>query len=189
LFDELLERLPAIVDKIGHFETFWAEEDNFLDLTEDAIDKGLIEISEDKEADLAIVVIPDGGIHGQGRPPTHAVSWISSVCHPMAIHNRVDSHRILVMHKRHYSFYYRYETWIDYVSRSLAPRVDLSDFAKRLNTMEKGSTHWNFSGVNDIIGRLTMRDKSDSRLSPNEIVKLLSSELLLSSRPSSHTSE
>jgi hypothetical protein len=177
LFEELLQRLPAIVDKIGHFETFWSAEDKFLDLTEDAIEKGLIEISEDSDADLAVVVIPDGGILGQGRPPAHAASWISSVCHPMAIHNRVDSHRVLVIHKRHFSFYYRYETWVDFVSKNLPPRIDLSAFARRLNELERGATHWQFSGVNDIIGRLTMREGSDSRLSPNEIVKLLTTEL------------
>lgn len=177
LFEELLDRLSAIVNKIGYFETFWAEEDAYLDLSENSIESGLIEISEDKEADLAVVVIPNGGIHGQGRPPAHMTSWISSMCHPMAIHNAIDSHRVLIMYNRHYSFYYRYETWVDYVSRNLAPRVDLADFAKRLNSMERGATHWNFSGVNDIIGRLTMRENSDSRLSPNQFVSLLTEQL------------
>lgn len=183
LFEELLERLPAIVSKIGYFETFWAEEDKYLDLSEASIASGLIEVSEDKEVDLATVVIPNGGIHGQGRPPAHATSWVSSMCHPMAIHNTIDSHRVLVMHNRQYCFYYRYETWVDYVSRELPPRADLTDFTRRLNEMERGSTQWNFSGVNDIIGRLTMRENSDSRLSPNEFVKLLTAELRSAPRP------
>ncbi len=182
LFEELLERLPAIVTKIGYFETFWAEEDQFLDLSESCIERGIIEITEDKDNDLAVVIIPNGGIHGQGRPPAQARSWISSMCHPMAIHNAIDCHRVLVMHNRHYSFYYRYETWVDYVSRNLAPRVDLTEMTARLNALERGGTHWSFSGVNDIIGRLTMRDNSDSRLSPNEFVSLLKEELRSSSR-------
>jgi hypothetical protein len=181
LYDELLTRLPNIIDRLGNFEEFWAADDAFMDLTEDAIDKGLIEISEDEEHDLAVVVIPDGGIHGQGRPPAHAKSWISSVCHPMVIHNRIDCHRVLVMQQRRFQFYYRYESWVDYQSRQIMPRVDLSDFARRLNQTERGGNQWKFSGVDDIIGRLTMSDRSDSRLSPNQFVELLKTELRASS--------
>lgn len=177
LYEEMLDRLPSIVEKVEYFEKFWKSDDSFMDLTEKFIERGDIEVSEDKEVDLAVVVIPDGGIHGQGRPPAHAASWISSVCHPMSIHNMIDSERVLVMQQRHYQFYYRYETWVEYISKVLQPRVDLTDFARRLNALERGSTHWRFSGVDDIIGRLSMTENSDSRLSPDQFVNLLKEEL------------
>jgi len=177
LYEELLHRLPFIINRLGSFEEFWIADDNFMNLTEDAIDKGLIEVTEDEEVDLAVVVIPDGGIHGQGRPPAHAVSWISSVCHPMAIHNAINSHRVLVMQNRRFQFYYRYETWVEYTSKKLLPRVDLTAFVKKLNEMERGGNRWQFSGVDDIIGRLSMSDRADSRLSPNQFLELLKNEL------------
>lgn len=177
LYDELLRRLPYVLDRLGNFEEFWHADDAYMDITEDAIDKGLIEISEDVENDLAVIIIPDGGIHGQGRPPDHMKSWIGSVCHPMALHNAIQSHRVLVMQQRRYQFYYRYETWVEFISKKLLPRIDLTDFAARLNEVERGSNRWKFSGVDDIIGRLSMNEKSDSRLSPNQFVELLTNEL------------
>lgn len=178
LYEELLERLPAIIEKIGHFEKFWKSDDIFLDLTEDFIARGEIELFENPEADLVVAIIPDGGIHGQGRPPEHAHSWISSVCHPMAIHNASQCKRVLVMKERRFEFYYRYETWVEFVSSKIKPRVELADLARRLNEAERGGTRWRFSGVGDIIGRLSMSDKSESRLSPNQFLKIITEELL-----------
>jgi hypothetical protein len=177
LYEELLVRLPNIIYRLGSFEEFWKADDAFMDLTEDAIDKGLIEIEEDEEHDLAIITIPDGGIHGQGRPPSHSKSWISTVCHPMVIHNRINSHRVLVIQQRRYQFYYRYESWVDYRSKPILPRVDLDYLCMRLNELERGSNHWKFSGIDDIIGRLSMNERSDSRLSPLQFVDLLKTAL------------
>jgi len=177
LYEELLVRLPNIINRLGSFEEFWKADDAFMDLTEDSCDKGLIEIEEDKENDLAIVVIPDGGIHGQGRPPSHSKSWISTLCHPMVIHNRISCHRVLVVQQRKYQFYYRYESWVDYQSQPILPRVDLTDFAARLNELERGGTRWKFSGVDDIIGRLSMSERTDSKISPLQFVALLKSAL------------
>lgn len=177
LYEELLVRLPNIIDRLGSFEEFWKADDDFMDLTEESIEKGLIEIEEDRDHDLAIVVIPDGGIHGQGRPPSHAKSWISALCHPMVIHNRIGCHRVLVMQQRRYQFYYRYESWVDYQSQPIPARVDLNPLAEHLNEIERGGNHWKFSGVDDIIGRLSMNERADSRLSPNQFVDLLRSVL------------
>lgn len=177
LYEELLVRLPNIINRLGSFEEFWKADDDFMNLTEDSIEKGLIEIEEDREIDLAIVSIADGGIHGQGRPPSHARSWVSALCHPMVIHNSIDCHRVLVLQKRKYQFYYRYESWVDYQSRAIPARVDLNPLAQQLNEIERGGNHWEFSGVDDIIGRLSMNEKADSRLSPNQFVDMLKSEL------------
>ncbi len=177
LYEELLDRLPAIVARIEHFEHLWRIDDDFLTLTERAIAAGKIEISEDEAIDLAIVDIPDGGIIEPSKSPAHASSWISSVCHPMAIHNAINCNRVLVRQGRMYELYFRYETWVDFVSRPLKPRIDLTGFAERLSKMEGGG-RWSFSGVDDIIARLRLQGKKESRLSPNQFVKLLSEECL-----------
>ena len=51
LYQELLLRLPKIIEKIGHLERYWREEDSFYELTEKAIEQGVITLSEAPEAD------------------------------------------------------------------------------------------------------------------------------------------
>lgn len=177
LYEELLDRFPNIVEKIHYFEEFWSADETFLEQTEAAMKKGTIEIDQYKDVDLAIVTIPIGGIIEPKFAPAHAASWASSVCHTMAVHNAIDCHRVLIMQGRHYQFYYRYETWVEYISRSLAPRVDLTGLAERMTKMERGGKRWKFSGVDDIIGRLNLPDNRESDLSPNEVTKLLKDEL------------
>jgi hypothetical protein len=176
LYEELLPRISVIIDKIGMFEEFWRDDDRFLSDTEDAIENGRVEIEEDKELDLAIVTIPHGGIVFKPSNAATATSWISSVCHPMAIHNATDCLRVLVRQGRKFEFYFRYETWVDFVSSAVLPRVDLSDFASRLTKMERGGK-WKFSGVGDIIGRLKLEGASESRLSPDQFANEIKKEL------------
>lgn len=176
LYEELLPRIICIVDRVGNFEEHWGEDDRFLSATEKAIDDGRIEIEEDEELDLAIVTIPPGGIVGGSKDTGNPASWISSVCHPMAVHNAIKGLRVLVRQGRKFEFYYRYETWVDFTSRRIQPRIDLTEFAARLTKRERGGK-WKFSGVGDIIGRLKLEKSSESRLSPDEFASELKEEL------------
>lgn len=176
LYEELLPRIVQIADRIGNFEEHWRLDDQFLSATEKAIGDGRIEIEEDEQLDLAVVTIPSGGIVGSFTDTGNAASWISSVCHPMAVHNAIKSLRVLVRQGRKFELYYRYETWVDFTSRKVQPRVDLTDFAARLTKRERGGK-WKFSGVGDIIGRLKLEKSSESRMSPDEFVSELKEEL------------
>ncbi len=51
---------------------------------------------------------------------------------------------------------HRYETWVDYESRSLAPRVDLTPLAESLQRRELLPGRWLFEGVETIMPRLFM---------------------------------
>jgi hypothetical protein len=177
LYEELLMRLPKIIQKIDNLRRYWQEEDDFLTLTEEAFEKGIIKLQEYPEVDLAVVVIED-----KYFPPVkreHCVSWISSVLHPMAVHNRTDCMRILVMRSNRYEFYFRYETWVDYVSRPLKPRLNLASFAKFLTGHEKGRTTWHFSGIDELIARLSMADGQGSRIDSGQFVIELREALAL----------
>ena len=55
----------------------------------------------------------------------------------MAVNNATGCNRILVQQGRRYDFRYRYESWVQFVSRPPPPRADTSaippeDFAQRL---------------------------------------------------------
>ncbi len=174
LYEELLPRFTKILDKLINLAKFWQEEDEFLDATEDAIASGAVQIKQDADLDLAIVDIPDNGIMKFKERPPFAVSWISSVCHPMAVHNATDCMRILVRQGNQYELYYRYETWVDYQSRKLQPRVDFNGLAVALTNEEKRKRKWICNEIHDIVPRLKLKDEEESSIPPallEEIVR------------------
>jgi hypothetical protein len=65
----------------------------------------------------------------------------------MAIHPRTPRMRTRTVT-------YRYETWVDYASRPLPPRVDLTPVAARLQAQERNPVRWLFEGVQVITPRL-----------------------------------
>jgi hypothetical protein len=74
---------------------------------------------------------------------------------PMALHPRTARMRILtVLPDGTVTVTYRYETWVDYASRPLPPRVDLGPVAARLQAEERNPVRWLFEGVQVITPRL-----------------------------------
>jgi hypothetical protein len=63
---------------------------------------------------------------------------------------------------------YRYETWVDYASRPLSPRVDLGPVAARLQAEERRPVRWLFEGVQVIMPRL-MAAGPDGAPAPSSI--------------------
>lgn len=169
LYEELLLRLPKIIAKISSFSRFWQEEDDFLSETEKWYEKGLITFEERPGLDLLIVNIDEK------VPPRadkeRASSWISSVLHPMFIHNKSRMMRVAVLKGRRREVYFRYETWVDYQSRTLLPRLDLSALARQFNLLDRKG-RWQFNSTDDIIARLYMQEK-DSVLTEDDFLKLL----------------
>ncbi len=177
LYEELLKRLPNIVNKIQNLHEFWEPEDRVLTATEQAILEGKVKIEEDKDIDLAVVTLPDKGILSEDIVLDKPTSWVSSVLHPIAVHNKIDSYRVLVIMKNRYELYYRYETWIDYVSKILKERVDLNNLVRRLNATEKSGGSWSFNGVDKIIGRLSFEGARESSIGPSSFLDYIRGSL------------
>lgn len=173
LYQELLLRLPKIIEKIDHLKRYWQEEDEFYDLTQAAIAEGKVTLREHEAIDLLEVTV-EAGFPGIQRE--HPASWISSVLHPMALHNRSQCSRVVVMQGRHYELYYRYESWVDFVSRQIPKRLDLTALAAKLSALEK-DTRWQFTGVDEIIARLQMVYGQKSQISPEVFMDRVKSYL------------
>ena len=86
----------------------------------------------------------------------------------MAIHNATRRNRILTIHGRRYAMLYRYESWVQYMSASPVPRIDLTPFAQELTAGEPGDGVWTFEGVSKLTPTLTLSDGKDSVISPEE---------------------
>jgi hypothetical protein len=146
LFDELLPRLGDICARVDDYRALWEAEDAALTESEAAIERGAATIEELPALDLAIVTIPDDldlrRVHRFTQRRTEAI-------HPMAVHNATGCFRVLVVQGRHFRFHYRYESWVQYVSRKPLPRVDLAPLATRLSEVERHG-RWQADGVEGI---------------------------------------
>lgn len=168
LYEELLVRLPNIIEKIDNLRRYWFDEDEFLQLTEAALSQNEIAVEEFPDIDLAVVTVASERFPPLVRDATP--SWVSSVLHPMAVHNLTDCMKILVVKGQRYELYYRYETWVDFVSRPLTARVDLTHLASDFSALEKGRAHWQFTGNDEIISRLRLVGAERSLIEPESFI-------------------
>jgi hypothetical protein len=159
LYDELLGRLPELMDHPDRFRDLWADEDETLRASEELVRSGQVGIEEDAELDLAVCSVPpdapDAGGHRFGG------MWVDGL-HPMAINNATDRFALLCVRGRRYEFTYRYESWVQYRSRRPRPRVDLRPLAAELTDAEPGRARWVFEGAETLSPRLYLADADES---------------------------
>jgi hypothetical protein len=166
LYEELLGRLPEMVDHPDRFAEQWEAEDSWLARDEERLRTGAIRIEERPDLDLAIVTLPDEADEGALDDEVNLLG-----CHASAIHNATALHRILAVRGRRYRLRYRYETWVRYVSRPTMPRIDLSPLAEEL-TSSDGAGTWVFEGVESITPSLRLDAAGEeSAIPPEEIVR------------------
>ncbi len=63
----------------------------------------------------------------------------------MAINGATERGAVLTLRGNHYELAYRYESWVQFRSRPVRPRVDLAPLAERLNAEEAeagGTARW-----------------------------------------------
>jgi hypothetical protein len=149
LYIEMLKLLPEIISNPEKFRRMWKPQEEDLQSSETAIRTGAIRIEEFPSIDLAIVTVPPEIVE----------------CHPLALHNATSRFRILTMKGHQYEFRYRYESWVEYVSKPVMGRVDLDSLVESLNTEEQNGT-WKFDGRDDITPRLSLEEKAESSISP-----------------------
>jgi hypothetical protein len=148
LYRAILPRTGGLLGDPERYRFLWRAEWERVEADIALLDAGEAVIDEDDGADLAILRAP--------RP-----------LHPMAVHPRTARTRVLtatpdgtlvVAH--------RYETWVDYASRPLAPRVDLTPLAEDLQQRETMPGHWIFEGVEAITPRLFLAATSGGAAGP-----------------------
>jgi hypothetical protein len=174
-YEDMLGRLPEVMEHPERYRSMWADEDATLDASERAVHSGAVRFEEDPELDLAVVLVPedapDAGGHrfGGGR-------WVTGL-HPMAINNATGSFALLSVRGRRYEFSYRYESWVQYRSSVPRPRVDLGPLAAELTADEPGAAHWVFEGVAELSPRLYLAGAPESALDPADFRARLEAHL------------
>jgi hypothetical protein len=80
-----------------------------------------------------------------------AVARAPMLLHPMVLYNQTDRLRVLTATPDgHYLLRYRYETWVQYATREIMPRVDLAPLLPRLQSLERENVTWTFDGISAI---------------------------------------
>lgn len=157
LYRDLLPRLLDITLHHDDYRDQWAEEDEVLTASESAIAQGRVTIIEDPTVDLAVVMIDPSEPRRRGH---RFGGQTFEGIHPMAINNATDRFRILVMHGRRYRFVDRYETWVQYQSRPVLPRVDMRPLAEQLTASEADGARWSAGAPGALSPELAHTDES-----------------------------
>ncbi len=140
LYMAILPRVGGLLADPERYRFLWEREWARVEADAALIDEGEAAVEDRPGADLAIVRAP--------RP-----------LHDMAVHPRTERMRVLTalpdgtLVVRH-----RYETWVEYASRPLAPRVDLAPLLPQLQEIEREPGTWRFDGVEPIRPRLYLAD-------------------------------
>jgi Family of unknown function (DUF6687) len=136
LYRAVLPHTRRLLTDPERYRMVWGDEWSVVEADMALLDAGGATIEEEPAADLAVVRTP--------RP-----------LHPMALYPRTRCTRVLtatpdgVLVVQH-----RYETWVEYASRPLAPRVDLAPLAARLQEREERPGRWVWDGADAIMPRL-----------------------------------
>jgi Family of unknown function (DUF6687) len=153
LYQQLLPLLPRFVMDVDEFRRFWEAEDRRLGEGEALLDRQVVTIECHDDLDLAIVRVPSD----VPVPPA------------MALHTRAPHSRLMIVHGESVELQYRYEGWVQFASRPIAGRVDLTGLAADL-TAEEIAGRWSFDGVDQITPRLSF-DGKRSALPVDEVVR------------------
>lgn len=169
------EALPQLLDMLlrgDRYRDLWGDEDAELTRSEQALASGAITIDERRELDLAVVTAGVGWSRARGH--RFGGNEFEGV-HPMALNNATSAVRLLLVHGRRYRYTDRYETWVQYTSRTLPARRDLRPLAERLTAAESGTVVWEA----DDPGALTpsLGHNGESTLAPELVIAELADYL------------
>jgi hypothetical protein len=174
---ELLPRLSELCDRPDVYAGLWAEEDATLAKSEEALARGAVTIEEVPDLDLAVVAVPEPAQLQLAGGHRFGGNWVRGI-HPIALHNATDRGTLLVFEGHRAELRYRYESWVQFRSRAVRPRVDLVGLAERLNEKEGGVTAvWRAEAVSGLTPTMTLDEEAESVLDPTCIRALVERHL------------
>jgi hypothetical protein len=127
-YQALLPLLQGFMEDTDRYGPYWDEEWSTMLKSKTAMVMGEVELHEVPHVDLAVAQAPEA-------------------LHPMVLYNNTERLRVLTaLPGGYYCLRYRYETWVQFASRAVMPRVDLTPLLPRLQELEQGQVQWTFDG-------------------------------------------
>jgi hypothetical protein len=127
-YKALLPLLEGFLEDTDLYGPYWDDEWSAMLTSKTAMVMGEVELREVPHVDLAVAQAPE-------------------LLHPMVLNNSTERLRVLTaLPGGFYRLCYRYETWVQFVSRPVMPRVDVEPLLPRLQELEKEPVQWRFDG-------------------------------------------
>jgi hypothetical protein len=131
-YQALLPLLPEFMDNTEGYGPYWDGEWSAMLRSKTALVTGQVDLHEIPHVDLAVAQSPEP-------------------LHPMVINQNTERLRVLTARPGgYYCLRYRYETWVQFASRPVKPRVDLAPLLPRLQELEQEDVTWTFGGLGSI---------------------------------------
>lgn len=128
-YQALLPLLQSFMEDTPGFSPYWDAEWSAMRRSINAMHSDEAQLSEMRAIDLAVV---------EAQEPLH---W-------MVLHNQTQCLRVLTaLPGGYYELRYRYETWVQFSSRPVRPRIDLAPLLPRLQALEQAPVQWIFEGI------------------------------------------
>jgi hypothetical protein len=174
LYRQMLDRLPGILEDVDAYQTFWGDQDTHLAESESLVRDGTVKVEQYPELDLAVVHIP-------GDIPVRTVHrYLQSehaAVHPFAIYGVTNCNRIIQIYGDSFDFHYRYESWLQFVSRRPLLRVGLDALADRLNALETAAGIWRADKIADINPRIYLEGTDRSSVPTERLIDIVRDHL------------
>jgi len=120
------------MDETDRYGPYWDGEWSSMLRSKTALVTGQVELHEIPHVDLAVAQSPE-------------------TLHEMVINQNTERLRVLTARPGgYYCLRYRYETWVQFASRPVKPRVDLVPLQPRLQDLERENVTWTFGGLGSI---------------------------------------
>ncbi len=160
LYRHTLPLVPELIGKIGSFERYWREEFTRVQADRELFATGEASLQEVPELDLAVFDLPRR-------------------LHDMALYEQTNCSRVvLVIEGQRYQVRYRYESWVEFRSRRVPPRISLQPLADLLQTFEGNDGDWVADETQRTLPHMRLRGPEGS-ISPSSITPGLFLRLLV----------
>jgi len=135
-YQALLPLLEDFMEETDRYGPFWDDEWSVMLKSKTSMVMGEVELREIPHVDLAVAESPEP-------------------LHPMVLYNNTERMRVLTaLPGGQFQLRYRYETWVQYASRPVMPRVDLAPLLPRLQELEQEAVRWTYDGNASITPQL-----------------------------------
>ena len=127
-YEALLPLLEGFLEDTERYGPYWDDEWSAMLKSKTAMVMGEVELREIPHVDLAVAETPE-------------------LLHPMVLYNNTERLRVLTaLPDGRYLLQYRYETWVQFASRPVMPRVNLEPLVSHLQGLERAPVQWTFDG-------------------------------------------
>jgi hypothetical protein len=128
-YGALLPLLGQFLEDTDRYGPYWDDEWSVMLRSKTAMVMGQVELREVPHVDLAVAEAPE-------------------FLHEMVLYNSTERLRVLTaLPDGNYCLRYRYESWVQFDSRPVMPRVDLTPLLPRLQALEQEAVTWTFDGI------------------------------------------